>query len=296
VVNIDLVFLKANVKMYKILFAIILTAISLRGFSQDTIQLINGKKIVASSISVEENQVSYRKVNSEVVKKVKNFRVFSVLYKDGTEKVIFTSDTLDPMDFKVEEMRNFIKGEQDATLLYKTYVVPAVGVAVGAASGLLAFYGVVGPPLYATVLGYTTPNIDKQLSISISGDATQSIGIKEGKYLNEISSPSGFIVKKDQYLKINGTKIKFRADADATSAAQIINDKFGCSRVRAMSNEGKLTIFKGSSTALVSDESYREGYSKKVREKRIRSGLLWGFGAFIASGITYAIIGNNQDN
>src|SRR4051812_18912402 len=108
--------------MHKILFAIILSAITLSGFSQDTIQLINGKKVVVSSLTIQENDIAYRKLNSGVIKNIKNFRVFSVLYKDGTEKVVFTSDSLDPLDFKVDEMRNFIKGEQDAGKLYKTYL------------------------------------------------------------------------------------------------------------------------------------------------------------------------------
>jgi hypothetical protein len=280
--------------MHKILFALILSAIALSGFAQDTLQLINGKKIIVSSLTLQENDISYRKANSGVVKKIKNFRVFSVLYKDGTEKVVFTSDSLDPMDFKVDEMRNFVKGEQDASHLYRTYVVPAIGVVVGAASGLAAFYGIIGPPLYATALGYSTPNVDKQLTFKVSGDAAQSLGITEGKHLNMVSSTSNVTIKKDQVLKVNGAKIKFQKDADVNEAVNLINNKFNCSRVQAMSNDGKLTLFKGSGT-LLNDGPYREGYSKKVREKRIKSGLLWGFGAFILSGVVYAIIGNNDN-
>ena len=45
--------------------------------------------------------------------------MFSISYADGTERVIYERDSLDPVDFSVEQMRMFIRGEQDADRYYK---------------------------------------------------------------------------------------------------------------------------------------------------------------------------------
>jgi hypothetical protein len=276
--------------MHKLFFTLILSLICLNGFSQDTLQLINGNKIVVSTVSVEADDIVYKKPDSGKLRKIDPFKVFSILYKDGTERVIFTSDTLDPLDFKVDEMRNFIKGEQQAKLLYKTYLVPSIGLAIGAAPGMLAMYGLVGPPLYATVLGTFSPNIEKQHTFKVSGNAVQSLSIQPGKYLNEVKSSSNASFKKDQKLCINGSSIRFKKDTDLNEAVGLINSKFNCSRVRAMNDEGKLKLFKADSTALIKDSSYKEGYSKKVREKRITNGLISGFFGYLVVVVTLALV------
>lgn len=245
-----------------------------------------------SSITIGDEKITYTKLNSKAEKKVRPFRVFSVLYRDGTEKVVFAPDTLDELEFKLEEMRSFVKGEQEARLLYKNYVVPSIGFAVGAASGTYAIYGLVGPPLFSTFLGYLSPNIEKQHTFKISGDAAESLGIKPGKYLNEVTSGQNVQLKKDQTLRINSKNIRFKSDTDIDSAVSIINSKFNCSRVRALNNDGKLKLYKASSTALISDDSYKEGYSKRVREKRITSGLIAGFIGFAISVVTLTLVEN----
>jgi hypothetical protein len=215
--------------------------------------------------------------------------VFSIIYKEGNERVVFSPDTLDPLDFKVEEMRSFIRGEQDAQLLYKNNLVRVIGLGVGAGSGLLAIYGLVGPPLYSTVLGAFSPNIEKQLTFKVSGDAAGSLGIQPGKYLNEVSAKNSTVIKKDQKLKINHTNIRFRTDSDINEAVKTINSKFHCSRVRAANENDRIKLYKGGSLALVADNAYREGYSKKVRDYRIRNGLIYGFIGFILGSVAYTI-------
>src|SRR6476620_3041164 len=98
--------------LFFILAAMICTA-------QDTLMLINGKTIIAKSVDLKDYSIAYRTNNAKgKLITIHTERVFSIKYKDGTEKIIYVPDTLDPLEFKVEEMHAFIKGEQDARKIY----------------------------------------------------------------------------------------------------------------------------------------------------------------------------------
>ena len=167
--------------MNKFFFFTLLVITSGSAFAQDTLVLISGRKITASSVTIQENSIKYR-----VDKKLKSMdpmRVFSIIHHDGTETVVYQPDSLDPMDFKTEEMRNFIRGQQDAISIYRNNYIKISGFAVGAGFAWLGFYGLIGPPLYATALGAFSPNVEKKLSFNVSGDAADAFGISSGKYL-----------------------------------------------------------------------------------------------------------------
>src|SRR4051812_14897951 len=103
---------------------------AMRVSAQDTLMLINGKTIIAQSIDLKDYSIAYRTNDSKgKLKTIHPERVFSIKFKDGTERLVYVPDTLDPLEFKVEEMRAFIKGEQDARKIYHNNAVKVAGFA-----------------------------------------------------------------------------------------------------------------------------------------------------------------------
>lgn len=139
------------------LFLLVATMVS----AQDRIILINGDVLDVKNVELKDNKVSFQLLNKDKRKKINPDRVFSVQYATGAEQIVFEPDPLDPNDFKPEEMRMFIKGEQDAKLYYHNAGNKIVSAAVGAGAGLLSIYGLVVPALYSTIVGSFSPNVQK---------------------------------------------------------------------------------------------------------------------------------------
>ena len=277
--------------MYRLLFFIAVFC-TFAAHGQDTLLLLSGRTLVVTSVDVQPEKIAYR--TNDPKKKLKTInpsRVFSVKFSDGKETIVYQPDTLDPLEFKTEEMRLFIKGETDARSVYKNHLVKGFGVAVGVpAAGLLGFYGVVVPPLYATVLGSFSVNMERILTIKVGGDAAAELGLTKGKYLNEISgTKSEPVIKKDQVLKLSGRHYTFKEDATLSQVVDKINEKKECSGITAVNQEGKLKLYKARSTELINDNIYREGFEKRVREYKIRNGMLAALIGFVGS-ITVATI------
>jgi hypothetical protein len=264
--------------------------------AQDTLLLINGKKIIVSSVDVSDYTIAYKKSEAGAkLKKIDAERVFSIIYRDGQEKMIFKTDSLDPLDFREEEMRNFILGEVDARKLYKNNVVKITGFAIGFGFSYFGhFYGLVGPPIYGTIVGSVSPVVEKKLTFMVSGNAAGDLGIKEGEYMNDITGINSVpVLKKDQVLKIGGKSIKFREETPLDSAIAVINSKFSCHRVNAANDNGKLKLYRTDTPALINDVSYREGFEKQVREYKIKNSVLYGFAGFVAGFIVFSTVFND---
>ena len=130
--------------------------------AQDKILLINGKILEVKSVELSGNTISYRTLKKDRLRRMNPERAFSVQYADGTERVIYLPDPLDPSDFNAEEMRMFIKGEREADIYYQNTTNKVASAVVGVGSGLLTFYGLIMPALYSTVVGGFSPNIQKE--------------------------------------------------------------------------------------------------------------------------------------
>lgn len=143
------------------LFLALAFLISCAASAQDQIILINGDVLDVKNVELKDNKVSFQHLNKDKRKKIHPDRVFSVKYENGSEQIVFVPDPLDPNDFKPEEMRMFIKGEQDAKLYYHNTGNKIVSAAIGAGAGLLTIYGLVVPALYSTVVGSFSPNLEK---------------------------------------------------------------------------------------------------------------------------------------
>ena len=279
--------------MQKLFF--ILIFLTSQAIAQDTLLLISGRTIIVSSVDLQNNTVAYRKIKpGSPVKTISPERVFSVLHRDGTESIVYVRDTLDPIDFKVEEMRNFIKGERDARELYRNTFVKVLGLGVGVGSAtFLGFYGLVGPPIYSTIVQQIPANVDHILSFKIDGSAAGDLGLSPGKYVNEITgskvSPG---VKKDQQLKIANRSLKFNSDMNLDQTVALINANKKCSGIKAANLDGKIKLYKTNSAAILNDDSYLEGFEKRVREYKVRSAWVSGIIGFVAGSVAYSVFRN----
>lgn len=129
--------------------------------AQDTLLLINGHKMVVKSVDLKDYTIAYRTLGKNRLRTIDPYRVFSIVYADGTERVIYERDSLDPVDFSVEQMRMFIRGEQDAAKYYHNTPNKVAAFLVGGGASYFTIYGLIIPPLYATVVGSFSPKIEK---------------------------------------------------------------------------------------------------------------------------------------
>ena len=145
----------------KYFFRIIVFFYAVSAAAQDKIILINGNILEVRNVEIKDNTISFQSMKKEKRKKIDPYRVFSVQYASGKEDVVFVTDPLDPNDFKPEEMRMFIKGEQEAKLYYHNTGNKIAAAVIGASAGMLTIYGIVVPALYSTVVGSFSPNVYK---------------------------------------------------------------------------------------------------------------------------------------
>jgi hypothetical protein len=238
------------------------------------------------------NTIAYKSLSNKL-KTIDPERVFSIVYKDGNEKIVYEPDSLDPLEFKVDEMRDFIKGEQDARVFYKNNAIKAGGVVVGAGFALLTFYGLIGPPLYATVVGSYSPDVEKKLTFKVEGDAAQDFGITPGPYLNNVTGKSSSpVIKSNQVLKLAGKKIEFKNDTNLDSAVNLLNSNFDCTLVHASNDNGMLKLYKSDNPAKINVDAYREGFEKRSRDYKIRAAGLSALVGFTLGIITYGFVFN----
>lgn len=136
-------------KLHSALLFFILFLLTASGFSQenkDTVVLLNGDAVICTVIDTTNGLTSIK--NPKNPKKdiiIENNRIFSIKNSKG-ESIMYVYDTVLGNEFTVEEMRYFIYGEQDATKGFKANGSLAIGVAVGALSGITGSFFCPIPP------------------------------------------------------------------------------------------------------------------------------------------------------
>jgi hypothetical protein len=145
------------------LFLFFMFSINFISHAQDTIVLMNGKTIIAKNIEVGGYSVSYfgLKAGSKQ-KRVDSENVFSIIHADGREQIIYERDSLEENEFNTDQMRMFIKGEQDALKYYRNNLNKITAFLCGAGASYFTFYGIIGPAIYSTVVGSFSPDLEKQ--------------------------------------------------------------------------------------------------------------------------------------
>lgn len=150
--------------IYGFVFVVVLSCFFQSSYSQDKIQLIGGKVLIGKVLSVSTDTVKYKpeKKSKEII--LESERVFSILYDNKKEEVIYKQDSLIGNFYSEEDMRMFVYGKQDAWSGYKPKLIPLVGFIVSGVGSYLAGNSIVvlGVPFlsYFGTMLFTIPSID----------------------------------------------------------------------------------------------------------------------------------------
>jgi len=130
--------------MFRILSVLVLVVVlGLNAIAQEGdpfILLMTGKVVKGTVTSSEGETINYdfKKSNGKLVQKELDAeRVFSIVDAKGEERVVYAVDTAIGNFFTVEEMRLYIKGEQDAMEGYHANWVLMAGLPITAGAGYL---------------------------------------------------------------------------------------------------------------------------------------------------------------
>ena len=126
------------------------------GPAKDTVILMNGDKLPGEVVDTIYHKLKVKFVTKKGKEKtvlIDDELVFSVLFKDGREKIIYEQDTINGNYFSVDETRMFIYGERDAEKYYHTPIATVTSIAVGLASGYVgSFLCPIPPFVYSGLL------------------------------------------------------------------------------------------------------------------------------------------------
>ncbi len=282
----------------KLLFLSATFFLTLQVFAQDTLVLMNGRTIAVMTVDLLEYRIAYRKIpkdsgskttDSQTVSekpskkkkpKIKTMdpeRVFSIQYRDGSERIMYMPDSLDPLEFSQEEMRMFIKGEQDATKYYKNNLNKGIGFGLGVGAGFLGFYGLVVPPLYATIMGSFTPNLDKRLKKQ--NELEESKMILDKSLLPVL--PVAKAIPPDTDSEYQLALKKYESELKNYNQVQKNYEN-------ALKNHPRQISF--SDTKFLERNEYRSGYERKARDRKIRNAMLSGLAGFVLIAVGIPII------
>ncbi len=142
----------------KLLIALLFfCSLSLSGYAQNKILLLNGKTIEVENYTIGDIFITYKKAGDKRSgsRAVDRYDVFSITNLDGTEEILYKP--VDTLDFSIEEAKLFIKGEQAAREYYNSKGASVSSALIGAGSSIMYFYALPVPMLYAVVLGRFNP-------------------------------------------------------------------------------------------------------------------------------------------
>jgi hypothetical protein len=111
--------------------------------SQEKVNLLNGKILEGTIQSTEDEKITMM-VNGKKGKVyntyLENYRVFSILSSDGTEKVIYKQDSSIGNFLEPKDMNFYIQGEQDAYKNYRPMGTMIIGTTLGIGLGIFDTY------------------------------------------------------------------------------------------------------------------------------------------------------------
>jgi hypothetical protein len=152
-------------------------------FAQGKIIFLNGNEKRFSIAEIKNDILQYTPESigkqPPSPRKVDKYDVFSILNDDGTEEIIYKPDTTFNDDPSIEQVREYIKGEKYASLVYNNPANFVTGMQVGFTSGILlpAFYGLAAPIIYPAVLGRFTPKLQTPLQYQYNPKTNDFVAI-----------------------------------------------------------------------------------------------------------------------
>jgi hypothetical protein len=128
-------------------------------YSQDTINLLNGKQIFPRTIHEEQNSALLYydlQVRGKLKQKaVDLLDVYSINYANMTSKQVYQQDSGLGYILSVHEMQHYIIGERTAMKYYKVPWITAGGIVIGAAGVVpLGFIDLLTPVVYGVGIGF----------------------------------------------------------------------------------------------------------------------------------------------
>ena len=175
---------------------VMLSSVSALSSAQDTIMLMNGKRLFATKSEVVINSKGDTLLNYQLEdgkQKSKHIgKVFSVNGKSG-ETVFYTPETHDD-DLTTEQMRNFLRGKADFSKGFcwgffaggiaacaAGAIIPPVNISMGSNDASLPL-GVIIPFAYIPIVGNTTKSAEKlkKLNPNLSDDEYYLLGAQAG--------------------------------------------------------------------------------------------------------------------
>lgn len=137
-------------KLRLILTILIFSMVNNAVKSQDKVNLLNGKVLEGTIQSTEDEKITM-KVNGKKGKVydtyLENYRVFSIISSDGTEKVIYKQDSSIGNFLIPEDMKFYTLGEQDAYKNYRPMGTMIIGATLGLGLGIFDTYVFKDDPL-----------------------------------------------------------------------------------------------------------------------------------------------------
>lgn len=110
---------------------------------QDKVNLLNGKILEGKVESTADEQVQM-KVNGKKGKVydtyLENYRIFSIVSSDGTEKILYKQDSSIGNFLDTKDMKFYMLGEQDAYKNFKPRGTVILGTTLGIGLGMLDTY------------------------------------------------------------------------------------------------------------------------------------------------------------
>jgi len=114
-------------------------------YSQDTIIIVNGKRIVTKEYSIDKFNKEFNYINKRGKEKsIFLDNIFSIIDSTGTENLIYKPADNNLYKYSIEEMRDFIQGAYDASKYYKSPLSTFYGFIAGTGSTVLMYN-----PVYA---------------------------------------------------------------------------------------------------------------------------------------------------
>jgi hypothetical protein len=159
-------------KPFLIIFLTIIVFLATKNsYSQNTINLLDGKQITASKIYEDTSNMMLRyDIRKDSVNKkrsVDRLEIYSIVYPDKTEKIFYRQDSAIGYPMSIKQMSNFILGEREARKYYKAPLVTIGGILLGGvAANYIQFWSLLEPVAYGTGIAIFGPRIKTSKNIS----------------------------------------------------------------------------------------------------------------------------------
>jgi len=128
-------------------------------YAQDLIRFADGKELKCKIEGVTDTTAwfSYQKGKRNKDEVIFLTDIFSLVYGDTLETVVYKPDTTDSLSFNIEQMRSYVAGAAFARRNYKGNLSTVGGFLAGAGGGLLGFWGLTIPLTYDLLVGFLAP-------------------------------------------------------------------------------------------------------------------------------------------